>query len=122
LRSFDFANPDLHSPQRFTTTIPQQALYFLNSPWLVQRARALAKRSLAATSSQMNPPVNPPMNPPGILAAMYDFVHHRAPTPRERELALRFLETASPVDTGGLTPVEQFAQVLLFSNELAHIE
>lgn len=114
LRSFDFANPDLHSPQRFTTTIPQQALYFLNSPWLVQRARALAKRSMTATTS--------PVNTSGALTALYDFVHHRAPTSRERELAVRFLESAAPIEAGGLTAMEQLAQVLLFSNELAHIE
>src|SRR5262249_55466333 len=41
LRIFDFANPDLHIPQRSETTVPQQALFFMNSPFVVERARAL---------------------------------------------------------------------------------
>ncbi len=114
LRSFDFANPDLHSPQRFTTTIPQQALYFLNSPWLVQRARALAKRATSSSTA--------PGNFAHALTALYDFVHHRKPTSREEELARRFLEDSPASNGEGLSPLEQFAQVLLFSNELAHIE
>jgi hypothetical protein len=45
LRVFDFANPDLHIPQRPDTTVPQQALFFMNSPFVVERARALVRRS-----------------------------------------------------------------------------
>lgn len=37
-RTFDFANPDSTSPQRFFTTVPQQALFLLNSPFVVQQA------------------------------------------------------------------------------------
>ncbi|WP_169979305.1 PSD1 and planctomycete cytochrome C domain-containing protein [Tautonia rosea] len=42
LRVFDFANPDLLIPQRSETTVPQQALFFLNHPFLLERARELA--------------------------------------------------------------------------------
>ena len=41
-RTFDFASPDTHSPQRFHTTVPQQALYMMNSPFLADATRALA--------------------------------------------------------------------------------
>ena len=50
LRVFDFANPDLHIPQRSETTGPQQALFFLNHPLLVQQAQALAERTAKETS------------------------------------------------------------------------
>ncbi|HEY1784256.1 MAG TPA: PSD1 and planctomycete cytochrome C domain-containing protein, partial [Pirellulales bacterium] len=40
-RTFDFANPDTHSAQRFTTIVPQQALFLLNSPFVVEQARSL---------------------------------------------------------------------------------
>src|SRR5690606_10030635 len=43
-RAFDFAGPDAHSPQRIETTVPQQALYLLNSPFVIEQARALASR------------------------------------------------------------------------------
>ena len=52
-RSFDFASPDAHTPQRFHTTVPQQALYLMNSPFAVEQARALAKRSEAAGSPEV---------------------------------------------------------------------
>ena len=39
-RTFDFASPDAHSPQRFTTTVPQQALFLMNSPFVVEQAPA----------------------------------------------------------------------------------
>ena len=42
LRIFDFANPDLHIPKRTETTVPQQALFFMNHPLVLDRARALA--------------------------------------------------------------------------------
>ena len=43
-RTFDFASPDTTSPQRFSTTVPQQALFLMNSPFLVQQAKVLAHR------------------------------------------------------------------------------
>jgi len=43
-RTFDLASPDATSPQRFVTTVPQQALFFLNSPFVAQQALALAAR------------------------------------------------------------------------------
>lgn len=43
-RAFDFANPDLHIPQRHETTVPQQALYLLNSPFMAERARSWVER------------------------------------------------------------------------------
>src|SRR5438270_7976500 len=43
-RTFDFASPDTHAPQRYTTTVPQQALFLMNSPFAVQQAKAVAAR------------------------------------------------------------------------------
>ena len=36
-RTFDFASPDATSPQRFVTTVPQQALFMMNSPFVCER-------------------------------------------------------------------------------------
>ncbi|MBL8816124.1 MAG: PSD1 domain-containing protein [Planctomyces sp.] len=49
-RTFDFANPDVHAPQRFQTTVPQQALFQLNSPFVMDQATTLAD-SVADTKS-----------------------------------------------------------------------
>src|SRR5207302_5661753 len=43
-RTFDFASPDTSTPQRHVTTVPQQALFLMNSPFVVQQAKALAAR------------------------------------------------------------------------------
>ncbi len=40
--SFDFPHPDHHSPKRIETSVPQQALYFLNSPLALRQAAKLA--------------------------------------------------------------------------------
>ncbi len=42
--NFDFANPDMSSPLRYTTTVPQQALFLMNSPFVVEQARILVRR------------------------------------------------------------------------------
>lgn len=44
LLTFDFANPDSHVAERYQTTIPQQSLYLMNNPFVVEQARALLKR------------------------------------------------------------------------------
>ena len=41
-RTFDFASPDTHSPGRYFTTVPQQALFLMNSPEMMAIARATA--------------------------------------------------------------------------------
>jgi hypothetical protein len=54
-RTFDFAGPDTHSPKRPYTTVPQQALFLMNSPFALQQAMHLAQREevkQAATDDQ----------------------------------------------------------------------
>lgn len=43
-RTFDFASPDTHSPGRYFTTVPQQALYLLNNAQSIEVARLVARR------------------------------------------------------------------------------
>lgn len=40
-RTFDFANPNTSAPSRFVTTIPQQSLYFMNSPFVTEQTNHL---------------------------------------------------------------------------------
>jgi hypothetical protein len=80
-RVFDFANPDLHIPQRATTTVPQQALFFMNSTFLADRARALASRPAVAAAPTAKDKVR----------ALYKLCYQRVPTERQQEAALDFL-------------------------------
>ena len=87
LRAFDFASPDTHSPQRFTTTVPQQALFLMNGPFVVQQAQALALRTEGGSA-----------DPAKRVEALYRLALGRAPKQDEIELALAFVRTpAEPV-------------------------
>ena len=50
-RTFDFASPDSTSARRFVTTVPQQALFLMNSPFSVDQATKLASRKEIAEST-----------------------------------------------------------------------
>jgi hypothetical protein len=41
LVNFDFANPDMPSGKRYETSVPQQALFLMNSPVVVEQAKRL---------------------------------------------------------------------------------
>jgi hypothetical protein len=41
LLNFDFANPDLPTGKRYETSVPQQALFLMNSPVVVEQAKRL---------------------------------------------------------------------------------
>jgi len=73
---FDFANPDAHSPQRYATTVPQQALFLMNSPFMKQQADHLVQ----AVGSD--------------ITALYRRVLQRDPKPNELELARQFVADA----------------------------
>ncbi len=54
-RTFDFASPDAHSPNRYFTTVPQQSLYLLNgvqSQELARRVAMQVRRTAARNSEQ----------------------------------------------------------------------
>jgi hypothetical protein len=106
-RSFDLALPDTHAPQRFTTTVPQQALFLMNSPFVLEQARALAARA------------NDP-DPAKRIAALYRLAYARPPTAEEVSLATAF--ATAPAEEKGLSPWDQLAQVLLLSNEFAFVD
>ena len=58
-RTFDFAGPDTTCGHRFTTTIPQQPLYLLNSPFIEAQAKRLVE-SVQALRGGTNPGDVPP--------------------------------------------------------------
>src|SRR6516225_6444719 len=41
LVNFDFANPDMPTGRRHETTVPQQALFLMNSPLVIEQAKRL---------------------------------------------------------------------------------
>ncbi|RIK86515.1 MAG: hypothetical protein DCC67_02715 [Planctomycetota bacterium] len=117
MRMFDFANPDLHTPQRSETIVAQQSLFALNHPFVAGRARALAERLCA----------HEPGDAAQRVERLYAWLFQRPPTPSQRQAALDFVAAASdaalaePPDRRQ-HPWEQLAQVLLLTNEMMFID
>ena len=88
LRSFDFANPELHSPRRYRTNVPQQALFLMNAPFTVARARALARRMAGEYPGE---------GEVERIEGMFLYALARRPTAEERQSAQAFLHAG----TGG---------------------
>jgi hypothetical protein len=122
LRVFDVANPDLHVPARSETTVPQQALFALNHPFVAAQARTVVAATGAAAAA-----------PDDAVRRLYRAILARPPTDAQRSLATTFLTHGSIAGAGSragtaaadateLTRVEQLAQVLLMSNETFFID
>ena len=80
-RAFDFASPDAHSPQRFVTTVPQQALYMMNSPFVLDQARMLAARPEIAAAH----------DPAAKVQQLYRAVYGRPANDDESAIAQKFI-------------------------------
>jgi hypothetical protein len=93
MRTFDFANPDLHIPQRLETTVPQQSLFFMNDPLVLDRSRALAAFVCSTSESTDD-----------RLRTMFRQVWQRNPTSEELEDA-RTLLTLAERDEQPAAPV-----------------
>ncbi len=81
LRTFDFANPDLHVAVRHETTVPQQGLYFLNGPFAAQRARVLALRTASLPAGER-------------IRKLHELIYQRGPTSAEIAAGIGFIGSA----------------------------
>jgi hypothetical protein len=81
LLNFDFANPDLPSGRRYETTVPQQALFLMNSPLVVEQARKLTALSDFGSCRDDE----------ARIAFLYDRIYQRPPRPEEIKLGLEFV-------------------------------
>jgi hypothetical protein len=81
-RTFDFASPDLHSPKRPYTTVPQQALFMMNGPFVQQQAIAVAGRTEVASAKTNQDKVR----------QIYRAILSRDPSDAELALASGFLD------------------------------
>jgi len=110
-RTFDLASPDTSTAQRYQTTVPQQALFLLNSPFLLDQVRALLARPELAGSD----------DPAAKIQKLYRLIYARNPDAEEVQAGKRFLEDAS-APMAGLTAWQRYGQVLLLGNEFAFVD
>ncbi|HEV3418067.1 MAG TPA: PSD1 and planctomycete cytochrome C domain-containing protein [Pirellulales bacterium] len=113
-RTFDLATPDTTSPQRHTTTVPQQALYLMNSPFVVEQAQRLAKRPEIARVADSAERVQ----------RLYSLLFGRPAKAEELSLADQFLASKDDAAEGPskLNPFERYVQALLMTNEFVYID
>jgi hypothetical protein len=96
LSLYDFPNPFQHSPSRNLTISPLQELFVLNSPFMRQLSGALAQS------------VEQEGDAAARVRSLYRKILSRDPSPAQIEIGLNYLNGAT---------VEQYAQVLLATNE-----
>ncbi|MFN9184387.1 MAG: PSD1 and planctomycete cytochrome C domain-containing protein [Planctomycetota bacterium] len=108
-RNFDFASPDQSIERRPQTVVPQQALFALNSPFMIARSGDLATQVLAQTGTATE-----------RITWLYQRVLQRPPTEVEQAACAEFLADVAP--EAEPSRWSQLAQVLLASNELLYVD
>jgi hypothetical protein len=114
LALFDIADPSLVTGERATTTGPAQALYFMNGPFAIRQAEALADRVCTAGEDEMRK-----------IDRAYRLALTRPPRDAERDRALAFLRDFG-ARAGGTDPMRAawsaFCQALFASAEFRYLD
>lgn len=106
LRLFDFPAAVSTSASRPTSTVPQQYLFMMNSPFMNERARTLGDHL-----NGLKEPVS------DRIKKAYQQLYSRSPDPAETELGKQWLG-----DKPSSKSWHQYAQVLLSAHELIQIQ
>ncbi|TWT48143.1 Planctomycete cytochrome C [Rubripirellula amarantea] len=85
-RTFDFPDPNAHSPGRYFTTVPQQGLFLLNSPQVAELAKRTANRVRASVVGGNE------SNLDKLAVSMFQQVLGRTPNESEQSSAVNFLQ------------------------------
>ncbi len=107
LSTFDFPIPVATSPQRDTTTVPPQALYLMNHPFVLEAATRLIHRPDVSSLTDKHERID----------RLYRIVLGRPPTAHDTELADEFLGPELDDQAWSL-----LAHVLLLTNEMAFVD
>lgn len=94
LTQFDFPSPDVPTGRRYETLVPQQALFLMNSPMVVEAARQLVEQPafVALPSDEAR------------MTALTIAIYQRNPTPQEVALGLEFVRANQSSPTIGAEP------------------
>jgi mono/diheme cytochrome c family protein len=81
LQLFDFPPPNISAEKRFTTTVPLQRLFLMNSDFVQLEAENLYKRAAAEPDNRAR------------IRKLYQLVYGRAPNESEIQIGLDYLKT-----------------------------
>jgi hypothetical protein len=107
LSLFDGADPNATTAARQTTTVPTQALYFINDPFFHAQADTLAKKLASLPDDDTR------------ITASWRILFQRQPTAAETQRTKAFLATY-PADIANQWAAQ--VRVLMASNEFLHID
>ncbi len=107
LALFDAADPNSSTAVRQSTTVPTQALYFLNDGFFHAQAASLADRIMQFSDDGER------------LELIFQFLYQRPPTEQERDLAVGFMQRY-PGDA--IEKWSGYARVLMSSNEFVYLD
>ena len=83
---FDFATPDAPMGRRYTTIVPQQALFMMNSPQVIEVTRYLVNYRAEVVGRR---------DYPAKIETLYEIIYQRKPRPEEVKLGLEFVQSFS---------------------------
>lgn len=108
LRTFDVASPNAAVTQRVQTTVPQQALYVMNSPFMLKLSETFVKQLEQQAIA----------DPSQKISVMFRLALQRNPTPEELQLASQFLQSSD----SSVESWQELGQVLLLTNEFLFLD
>ncbi len=114
LRLFDFPDANITSERRVETTVPQQQLFVMNSPFMVTQARGLAERLEKEA----------PTDEARVRRA-YDILFGRPAQPDDVAVGLAYVtgkDSPDEAKKNKLTRKERYCQALLASNEFLYVD
>ncbi len=111
LRLFDFPDANITSEKRSETTVPQQQLFVLNSPFMLAQAKAFSIRVHKEAGD----------NEEARIQRAFQLAYSRSASEVELGLGLAYLASEADKKTA-LTRWELYAQVLLSGNEFMYLD
>ena len=111
LRLFDFPDANITSSKRTETTVPQQQLFVLNSPFMIQQAKSFSTRLHTEA----------PDSDSSRVKLAFQLAYGRFPSDAELNLGLAYL-SAEDSEENQMSRWERYAQVILASNEFMYLD
>ena len=111
LRLFDFPDANVSAAKRTETTVPQQQLFVLNSPFFVDQARGFANRLRKETAEDA-----------ARVQRAYQLAFGREPSAVELQLGLAFAAGDVTAEGDKVSRWEQYCQALLATNEFLYVD
>lgn len=118
-QAFDFADPSVLNGRRDQTTVAPQALFMLNSSFVLEQSRRLAQRLVSASD----------LDPSMKIHQLYEMAYGRPPSQLEIERGLAYVNAFRQVAASKLKAEDlelrawsSFCRAVLAANEFLYVE